>query len=63
MLQARTRVLDFTLKVKFQFWFPGLFNAVNTDHEIEMADVCPLVFVLPNLAGTRQILIVSVSPC
>ena len=35
MLQTRTRVLDGTLKTKFQSWHPGLFSATNTDQEIE----------------------------
>ena len=35
MLQTRTRVLDGTLKAKFQSWYPGLFSATNTDQEIE----------------------------
>ena len=35
MLQTRTRVLDGTLKAKFQSWHPGLFSATNTDQEIE----------------------------
>ena len=32
MLQTRTRVLDDTLRAKFQSWYPGLFNAHNPDH-------------------------------
>ncbi len=35
LLQIRTRVLDGTLRTKFQSWHPGLFNAANTDREIE----------------------------
>ena len=35
LLQTRTRVLDGTLRTKFQSWHPGLFNAANTDREIE----------------------------
>ena len=37
MLQTRTRVLDGTLRTRFQSWYPGLFNAANTDQEIEVA--------------------------
>ncbi len=37
MLQTRTRVLDGTLRARFQSWHPGLFNAANTDQEIEVA--------------------------
>ena len=37
MLQTRTRVLDGTLKSKFQSWYPGLFKAANTNQEIEQA--------------------------
>ena len=37
MLQTRTRVLDGTLRSRFQSWHPGLFNAVNTNQEIEVA--------------------------
>ena len=29
MLQTRTRVLDDTLRTKFQSWYPGLFNVRN----------------------------------
>ena len=36
MLQTRTRVLDGTLRTRFQAWYPGLFNAANTDQEIEV---------------------------
>ena len=35
MLQTRTRVLDDTLKAKFQSWYPGLFhvhNAAPSEH-------------------------------
>ena len=32
MLQTRTRVLDDTLRAKFQSWYPGLFNVQNADH-------------------------------
>ena len=32
MLQTRTRVLDGTLKAKFQSWYPGLFNVQNAEH-------------------------------
>ena len=32
MLQTRTRVLDDTLRAKFQSWYPGLFNVYNADH-------------------------------
>ena len=35
LLQTRTRVLDGTLRTRFQSWHPGLFNAANTDREIE----------------------------
>ena len=31
MLQTRTRVLDDTLKAKFQSWYPGLFDVQSTD--------------------------------
>ena len=38
MLQTRTRVLDDTLRAKFQSWYPGLFNVQNADHtEHELA--------------------------
>ena len=37
MLQTRTRVLDGTLRTRFRSWYPGLFNAANTDQEIEVA--------------------------
>ena len=37
MLQTRTRVLDGTLRTRFQSWYPGLFRAANTDQEIEVA--------------------------
>ncbi len=37
MLQTRPRVLDGTLRTRFQSWYPGLFNAANTDQEIEVA--------------------------
>ena len=37
MLQTRTRVLDGTLRNRLQSWYPGLFNAANTDQEIEVA--------------------------
>ena len=37
MLQTRTRVLDGTLRTRLQSWYPGLFNAANTDQEIEVA--------------------------
>ena len=32
MLQTRTRVLDDTLRAKFQSWYSGLFNVHNPDH-------------------------------
>lgn len=32
MLQTRTRVLDDTLRAKFQNWYPGLFDVQTTDH-------------------------------
>ena len=32
MLQTRTRVLDDTLRAKFQSWYLGLFNVQNADH-------------------------------
>ena len=32
MLQTRTRVLDDTLRAKFQSWYPALFNVHNPDH-------------------------------
>ena len=35
--QTRTRVLDGMLRTRFQSWYPGLFNAANTDQEIELA--------------------------
>ena len=31
MLQTRTRVLDGTLRAKFQSWYPGLFHGQTTD--------------------------------
>ena len=31
MLQTRTRVLDDTLRAKFQSWYPGLFHGQTTD--------------------------------
>ena len=31
MLQTRTRVLDETLRAKFQSWYPGLFHVSNAD--------------------------------
>ena len=31
MLQTRTRVLDGTLRAKFQSWYPGLFHAQTAD--------------------------------
>ena len=31
MLQTRTRVLDETLRAKFQSWYPGLFHVRNAD--------------------------------
>ena len=31
MLQTRTRVLDDTLRVKFQSWYPGLFHVRTPD--------------------------------
>ena len=31
MLQTRTRVLDETLRAKFQSWYPGLFHLRNAD--------------------------------
>ena len=37
MLQTRTRALDGTLKIKFKSWYPGLFNAANTNQEIQQA--------------------------
>ena len=37
LLQTRTRVLDCTLKAKFQSWYPELFNAANTNPEMEKA--------------------------
>ena len=35
LLRTRTRVLDGSLRTKFLSWHPGLFNAANTDREIE----------------------------
>ena len=32
MLQTRTRVLDDTLRTKFQSWYPALFNIRNPGH-------------------------------
>ena len=32
MIQTRTRVLDDTLRTKFQSWYPGLFNVRNPGH-------------------------------
>ena len=37
MLQNGTHVLDGTLTTRFQSWYPGHFNAANTDQEIEVA--------------------------
>lgn len=37
MFQTRTRVLDGTLRTRFQSWYPGPFNAANTDQEFEVA--------------------------
>jgi len=37
VLQTRTRVLDGTLRTRFQSWYPALFNAASTDQEIEVA--------------------------
>ncbi len=37
LLQTRTRVLDCTLKAKFQSWYPELFNAANTNLETDKA--------------------------
>ena len=38
MLQTRTRVLDGTLKSKFNNWYPGLFNVRDTDQpKIDLA--------------------------
>ena len=34
MLQTRTRVLDDTLRAKFQSWYPGLFNVQNANHTV-----------------------------
>ena len=31
MLQTRTRVLDDTLRAKFQSWYPGFFDVQSTD--------------------------------
>ena len=31
MLQTRTRVLDDTLRAKFQSWYPGLLHGQTTD--------------------------------
>ena len=31
MLQTKTRVLDGTLRIKFQSWYPGLFDAANSN--------------------------------
>ena len=35
LLQTRTRVLDDTLKAKFQIWYPGLFNVANINQNVE----------------------------
>lgn len=35
LLQTRTRVLDDTLKAKFQTWYPGLFNVANINQDVE----------------------------
>ena len=32
MLQTRTRMLDDTLRAKFQSWYPGLFDVQTTAH-------------------------------
>ena len=37
LLQTRTHVLDGTLRSKFQSWYPGLFNAANSNQETEQA--------------------------
>ena len=31
MLETRTRVLDDTLRAKFQSWYPGLFHVRDAD--------------------------------
>ena len=35
MLQTGTRVFDGTLGTKFQPWYPGLFNAANSNQAME----------------------------
>ena len=35
MLQTGTRVLDGTLRIRFQSWYPRLFTAANTDQAME----------------------------
>ena len=37
MFQTRTRVLDGTLGMKFQSWYPGLSNAANTIQDVKKA--------------------------
>ena len=39
MLQTGTRVLDGTLRTRFQFWYPGLFNAANSNQAMERTAV------------------------
>ena len=37
LLKTRSRVLDDTLRTKFQSWYPELFNAANSNQEMERA--------------------------
>ena len=37
MLQTGTRVLDGTLRTRFQSWYPWLFNAANTNQDMKNA--------------------------
>ena len=37
MLRTRTRVLDGTLRTRFQSWYPGLFNSANTNQDMKKA--------------------------
>ena len=37
LLDFRFRRLNHTLKAKFQSWYPRLFNAANTNQEMEKA--------------------------
>ena len=41
MLQTRTRVLDGTLRAKFQSWYPGLFHVQTPDRSEHDLAACP----------------------